>query len=209
MSDDASLLAAVRRGDSSAWEELIAQFEGRLLAFAKSRLHDEAGAEDVVQEAFLGFLLSLPNYDESTPLESFLFAITAHKLTDALRRAGNRPALSPMVGSTSGTSNEPVGKDRKASSLARSREGRTGERKVISDCLRRLIQAWLSRGEFERLQCLELLFVLGWSNRDTAFKLGISEQTVANHKSYVVGKLKEAAAAAKIRDVDWQSLKVE
>jgi RNA polymerase sigma-70 factor (ECF subfamily) len=207
--DDASLLIGVRGRDASAWERLIARFEGRLLAFARSRLSDEAAAEDVVQEAFLGFLVALPNYDESTPLESFLFAITAHKLTDALRRAGQRLAISLMAGNSSQPGNEPVGRDRKASSMARSRENRVGEQKVLSDCLRGLIQSWFSRGEFERLQCVELLFVLGWSNRDAAAELGLSEQAVANHKSYVVGKLKAAAVAAKLREVDWKGLKIE
>lgn len=207
--DDASLLIGVRRGDASAWQQLIARFEGRLLAFARSRLRDQAAAEDVVQEAFLGFLVSLPNYDESTPLESFLFAITAHKLTDALRRAGNRPALSLIGGNSSRPGNEPVGRDRKASSMARSREHRVSEQKVLSECLKELIHSWFSRGEFERLQCVELLFVLGWSNRDVAAKLGLSEQAVANHKSFVVTKLKAAAVAARLRDVDWKQMKVD
>lgn len=207
--DDASLLIGVRRGDASAWQKLIARYEGRLLAFAKSRLRDEAAAEDVVQEAFLGFLVSLPNYDEGTPLESFLFAIAAHKLTDALRRQGNRPLLSLIAGTESQPGNEPAGRDRKASSLARSREHRIGEQQVLADCLRGLIQSWFSRGEFERLECVELLFVLGWSNKDVAAKLGIGEQAVANHKSFVVAKLKAAAVAAKLRDVDWTGLKID
>lgn len=207
--DDVSLLGPVRRGDPRAWEQLIARFEGRLLAYVRSRLRDEAAAEDVVQDAFLGFLVALPNYDESTPLESFLFAITAHKLTDALRRTGRRPSLSLIAGTESKPGNEPAGRNRKASSIARSREDRIGEKKVLSDCLRGLIQTWFSRGEFERLQCVELLFVLGWSNKDAALKLGLSEQAVANHKSYAVGKLKAAATAAKLRDIDWTGLKIE
>ncbi len=207
LDDDASLLIGVRRGDSAAWERLIARYEGRLLAFAHSRLRDESAAEDVVQEAFLGFLVSLPNYDESTPLETFLFAIAAHKLTDALRRNGRRPYLSLTLEQDSRPGNEPVGRERKASSLARSRESRAAEHQILGDCLRSLIQSWFSRGEFERLECIELLFVLGWSNKDVAEKLGLSEQSVANHKSYVVGKLK--AAAKPLRDVNWAELRIE
>jgi len=93
--------------------------------------------------------------------------------------------------------------------MARSREHRVSEQKVLSECLKELIHSWFSRGEFERLQCVELLFVLGWSNRDVAVKLGLSEQAVANHKSYVVTKLKAAAVAARLRDVDWKQLKVD
>jgi hypothetical protein len=36
--------------------------------------------------------------------------------------------------------------------------------------------------------------------------LDISEQAVANHKSFVIQKLKAAATTAKLRDVDWNRL---
>ena len=205
---DADLIAAIRKGDSVAWERLIAEYEGRLQAFARSRLHDDVAAEDVVQEAFLGFLVSLPNYDEATPVESFLFAITAHKLTDVLRRTGRRPMLSLSVGTESSPGIDPTGRQRKASSLARSREHHIIEQTVLGNCLKTLIQSWFSRGEFERLKCVELLLVLGWPNKEVSSELGISEQAVANHKSFVVGKLKEAALAAKLRDVDWDTLRL-
>lgn len=214
--DDSTLLIGVRRGEAAAWERLIARYEGRLLAFVEPRLNDRAAAEDVVQETFIGFLTSLPNYDEQTPLESFLFAIAAHKLTDALRRRGRRPALSLVLrdDSSSGSpaqgtgpaQREPAGRERPASSLARSGERHAIEERVLSECLRGLIQSWFSRGEFERLQCAELLFVLGWSNKDVAVRMQLSEQTVANHKSFVVGKLKAAAEAARLRDVNWDAV---
>jgi RNA polymerase sigma-70 factor (ECF subfamily) len=203
---DSQLLAGVRRGEATAWESLIRRYEGRLQAFVEVRLSDHSTAQDVVQETFLGFLTSLPNYDEQTPLESFLFAIAAHKLTDALRRTGRRPALSLLLPTESGGTPEPAGRDRKASSLARSAERNTVIERVLGECMRGLVQSWYSRGEFERLKCVELLFVLGWSNKDVAEKLSISEQSVANHKSFVIQKLKSAATNARLRDVEWSQL---
>src|SRR5690606_37222707 len=88
---DKTLVARIRSGDEAAWQECIDRFEGRLMAFAISRLSNRSSAEDVVQETCVGFLTSLPNYDENSPIESFLFAIAAHKLTDLLRREGRRP----------------------------------------------------------------------------------------------------------------------
>ena len=64
---------------------------GRLLAFVDSRLRDRAASEDVVQETFVGFLTSLPHYDEKRDMEAYLFSIAAHKLTDHLRKQGRRP----------------------------------------------------------------------------------------------------------------------
>lgn len=203
---DSQLLAAVRRGEAAAWESLIRRYEGRLQAFVEVRLSDHNTAQDVAQETFLGFLTSLPNYDEQTPLESFLFAIAAHKLTDALRRTGRRPHLSLLLPAESGGAPEPAGRDRKASSLARSAERNTVIERVLGECMRGLVQSWYSRGEFERLKCVELLFVLGWSNKDVAEKLEISEQSVANHKSFVIQKLKAAATTARLRDVEWSQL---
>ena len=90
---DMLLVEQIRAGKPDAWDSLIAQYEGRLLSFVDSRLHRRASSEDVVQETFIGFLTSLPNYDTRRPLESYLFSIAAHKLTDYLRREGRRPAL--------------------------------------------------------------------------------------------------------------------
>jgi RNA polymerase sigma-70 factor (ECF subfamily) len=205
--DDRQLVTDVRRGDPQAWEELIRRFEGRLLAFVDVRLNDRNAAQDVVQETFLGFLTSLPNYDEQTPLETFLFSIAAHKLTDELRRNGRRPTLALLLpNETDETLPEPVGRERKASSMARSAEQNLIVEQILGKCMRGLIQSWMSRGEFERMKCAELIFVLGWSNKDVANHLQISEQAVANHKSFVVQKLKSEASAARLRDIDWSCL---
>ena len=85
---DAILVRQVRAGDAEAWRQLIERFEGRLLAFVDSRLRDRAASEDVVQETFIGFLTSLPHYDEKRDMEAYLFSIAAHKLTDHLRKQG-------------------------------------------------------------------------------------------------------------------------
>lgn len=194
--DDAQrlLIDSIRRGDADAWQELIDRYEGRLLAFVDSRLQDRAASEDVVQETFTGFLVSLPHYDERTPLETYLFSIAAHKLTDTLRKSGRRPAL-PLKGAESKSGDaEPAGAARRASSLVRSGERRDGEERVVGDCLASLIERWKERGEWERLKCAELLFVRGRPNKEVAAELGISEQAVANHKQYVLSHLKKAAA---------------
>lgn len=190
---DQLLVQRIRAGDAEAWQELINRFEGRLHAFVFSRLRNESTTEDVVQEAFLGFLTSLPNYDERTPLESYLFSIAAHKLTDVLRREGRRPSLPLVVPDASHRPLDPPGEARRASSLVRSGERRGAEANVIGDCLRELVDRWRERGEYERLKCMELLFVLGLPNKRVAERLGITEQAVANHKHFVVSKLKEAA----------------
>jgi RNA polymerase sigma-70 factor (ECF subfamily) len=189
---DRLLVDRIRAGDPQAWKDCIAAYEGRLIAFAESRLRDRAAAEDVVQDAFVGFLTGLPNYDDSRPLEAFLFAITAHKITDVLRRRGRRPALHELA-TDDRDSPLPDSRARVASSLARSHERKRSEEDLISAVLRPLLEDCLARKNFERLKCLELLFVRGVANKDAAVQLAISEQDVANHKQYLVGRLKAEA----------------
>ena len=88
---DRLLIQEIRQGDKRAWETLIARYEGRLLAFVDRRLRDRAASEDVVQETFVGFITSLPNFDEKRELQTYLFTIASHKLTDHLRKTGRHP----------------------------------------------------------------------------------------------------------------------
>ena len=88
---DRLLVQQIRGGDPRAWGLLIERYEGRLLAFVERRLHDRAASEDVVQETFVGFLNSLPHFDDRRELQTYLFTIASHKLTDHLRRSGRHP----------------------------------------------------------------------------------------------------------------------
>ncbi len=205
---DRELIRRIRAGEQIAWQRCIADYEGRLQAFVFSRLGDRALAEDLVQDTFLGFLTALPNYDDATPVENFLFAIAAHKITDILRRQGRRPtlALNPVDGESS---LKLAGRDRAASSIARSQEQRGGEADLLAQALQSLIAGWHERGEYERLKCAELLFVQGRANQDVAAELGITEQAVSNHKYFIVSKLKNAALAQSRVDVDFPALGLE
>jgi RNA polymerase sigma-70 factor (ECF subfamily) len=190
---DHLLVQRIRSGEASAWSELIARFEGRLLAFIEGRTRDRATAEDIVQETFVGFLTSLPNFDARQPLEGYLFSIAAHKLTDHLRREGRRPAL-PLSPVSDGTSDgwEPPAKRRAVSSLFRSGERRHLEEDALVAALRDQIEHFRNRSQWEKLKCAELLFLRGWANKEVAARLKISEQTVANYKFELIAKLQAA-----------------
>jgi len=190
------LIQQVRSGDAPAWRLLIERYEGRLLAFVDSRLRDRAASEDVVQETFVGFLTSLPHYDEKRDLEAYLFSIAAHKMTDHLRKQGRRP-IDQFGSDDHGRPLEEVpGGDRPASSIARSGERRKAEERLLTEALGGLVREWSGRGELDRLRCLELLIVKGWANKDVAAYLGLTEQAVASYKFQTVARLKEMARRA-------------
>ena len=187
---DRLLIEQIRQGDPRAWETLIARYEGRLLAYVQRRLRDRAATEDVVQETFVGFLNSLPNFDEHRELQTYLFTIASHKLTDHLRRIGRHP-LKPATDSNSDVLGQQVDEHPAASSMARSQERRELESAAIVRCLGQMIRQWKERGDLTRLKVLELLWVKGWANRDVAAFLKVSEQQVANYRFAAVKKLTE------------------
>jgi RNA polymerase sigma-70 factor (ECF subfamily) len=196
-SDAESLLVKqVRAGDSRAWRQLIERYEGRLIAFVDSRLHDRAASEDVVQETFVGFLTSLPHYDERRDMEAYLFSIAAHKLTDHLRKQGRRPIDQFGSDDHGRPLDEVPGGARAASSIARSDEQRVAEERLLSDSLGHLVREWIGKSDFTRLRCLELLIVKGWANKYVAKYLGLTEQAVASYKFQTIARLKDFARKA-------------
>ncbi len=186
---DRLLIEQIRRGSGDAWKRLIERYQGRLLAFVERRLHDRSLAEDVIQDTFIGFLNSLPHYDETRDLQTYLFTIAAHKLTDYLRRLGRHPLQHLSDGQE--VLEQKVDSHAGVSSMARSRERRHLEADAVENGLGALIEEWRTRGDWERLKVMELLFVKGWANKDVAAFLRITEQQVANIRFATVKRLCE------------------
>jgi RNA polymerase sigma-70 factor (ECF subfamily) len=187
---DRLLVQQIRQGDARAWEHLIGRYEGRLLAYVQRRLRDRAASEDVVQETFVGFLHSLPNYDDNRELQTYLFSIASYKLTDQLRRQGRHPLQHASDGPDDLLHAKPD-HHAAASSVARSKERCAIESEAIARSLTQLLDGWRQQGEYVRIKVLELLFVKGRANRDVAALLGISDQQVANIRFAAVKKMGE------------------
>lgn len=185
---DRLLIDRVRSGDEGAWQELIDRYEGRLLAFVESRL-GRRDADDVVQETLVGFLTSLPNYDASRSLESYLFSIAAHKLTDQLRREGRRPALS-LTGSDGSSDRELPAAQRRVSSVAQSGERRVLEAAALAQAMTEILDRWREQKDFVKIKCQEMLLVQGLPNKEVAKQLSLTEQQVANQKFEFLARLR-------------------
>src|ERR1700756_4671296 len=144
---DRLLIQQIRQGESRAWETLISRYEGRLLAFVHRRLRDRTASEDVVQETFVGFLNSLPNFDDRRELQTYLFTIASHKLTDHLRKTGRHPLQqAPEDILKMKLDDNPA-----ASSLARNQERRELETEAVARGLGSILQEWQEQGEFVRM----------------------------------------------------------
>jgi RNA polymerase sigma-70 factor (ECF subfamily) len=188
VSADTLLVRRIRDGDERAWELLIAKYEGRLHAFVSRKLNDTASVDDVVQDTFLGFHLSLPHFDETRSIESYLFAICGFKITDHLRRLQKTSSQEILA--------ESPDRGRMVSSIHRSRERKGDEERKIAQLLAADIQKWKASQDWLKLTCIELLFVSRLANKVIADKLGLSEQKVANYKSDYMIRLKNQIAKA-------------
>ncbi len=65
------------------------------------------------------------------------------------------------------------------------------EEKSLVEAIQHQVARLRERGEWTKLQCLELLFVGGWANKDVARELGLSEQQVANFKFDFLANLRK------------------
>src|SRR5918996_2120993 len=87
---DRYLLEQIRKGEPDGWVQLVGRYQGRLLAFARSRLQKKSEAEDLVQETFITFLQNLAKFRDAYSLETYLFTILRRKVIDFFRGRGTR-----------------------------------------------------------------------------------------------------------------------
>src|SRR5436305_439652 len=195
---DRLLVQRIRANDPSAWNELFKRNQGGIGAYVRRRRRDDAAVDDVVQNTFVGFLNSLPNYDDRRDLKTWLFTIAAHKVTDHLRKTGRRPYATGSEADEEMLDRSADDRQRPASSLARSAERREREEDALGDALKAIAADLKGRGEYVGLMALELLFVKGLGNKDVAARLGIPEQTVANLKFQAKKRLQDHLRAAEL-----------
>ena len=76
--DDAALVEALRSGDGAAFERLVRNYAGRLMAVARRMLPSEDDACDVVQEAFITAFKSIDRFEGKSQLGTWLHRIVVN-----------------------------------------------------------------------------------------------------------------------------------
>lgn len=76
------------RGDSVAFDELFARYQGRAYGYFLGRTRSEDRAADLYQELFLRIHRARRSYDPHRPFAPWFFQIARRLLIDALRREG-------------------------------------------------------------------------------------------------------------------------
>jgi RNA polymerase sigma-70 factor, ECF subfamily len=78
---------------ATAFVAELSQHRQYLVHFARRRLHDDAQAEDSVQETLLAALQGHAAFDHRASLRTWLTGILLRRISDSLRQQGRRPSV--------------------------------------------------------------------------------------------------------------------
>jgi RNA polymerase sigma factor (sigma-70 family) len=86
LQSDERLVALVRRGNTGAFEVLVARYQARLLAFCRHLLGSREDAEDVLQEAFASAYNAMLGDDRPINVRPWLYRIARNRCLNHMRR---------------------------------------------------------------------------------------------------------------------------
>ncbi|HEY5318883.1 MAG TPA: sigma-70 family RNA polymerase sigma factor [Solirubrobacteraceae bacterium] len=83
---DLDLVAAVRRGSDTAFEELYSRYSDRIGAYVRGMVADHGRAEDVTQEIFIAALRRMRETDRTIVFKPWIYEIAKNACIDSFRR---------------------------------------------------------------------------------------------------------------------------
>ncbi len=172
LSDDA-LVSRTRAGDLGAFEELLGRHEENLLRLAFRFVRNEHDAQEVLQDVFVTTWRKLPGFQDRAQIGSWLYRVTVNASLMHLRVRKRRPECVDLA---------PIDRSSRQD-LDREVDLDVGDRhrpdaQLESQELRRIIQGAIERLPPSLRSVFEVREVQGWSTRQTAKLLGLSEATV-------------------------------
>jgi RNA polymerase sigma-70 factor (ECF subfamily) len=89
--DEEQLVAGLRAGHEPAYEQLVRDFGGRMLAVARRIVRNDEDARDAVQTAYLSAFKSIGSFEGGCRLSTWLHRIVVNAALMKLRRDRRRP----------------------------------------------------------------------------------------------------------------------
>lgn len=86
LQDEQTLITRLRQRDEAAFMELVQRYHASLVRLANIYVHDQAIAEDVAQEAWLGVLRGLDRFEGRSSLKTWLFTILTNRAKTRAQR---------------------------------------------------------------------------------------------------------------------------
>ena len=198
MATSAHDIGRLQAMNEASWSSLQQDYFRRIYFFVKRYVDDHQTAEDLTQDVFLGAVRGIASFDPVYTLDQFLFGIARNRVIDHYRK--HKVGLVPAKGD-----DDPDRSSMWLENMAHEAaevpaqevvhgENRTRQRRVLARILKEYVgELWVA-GDFQKLQVLEYLFVLGGRNKDAAVRFGIpDERAVAGIKFRAVEKLRALA----------------
>jgi len=95
---DEQILVALKRGDESAFCQLVERHQSLMLRVARRYVRSAAVAEDVVQETWLGVLSGLDRFEGRASLKTWIFRILTNRAITRAEREGRVLPFSSVTG---------------------------------------------------------------------------------------------------------------
>ncbi len=83
---DYELIRNFKKGDESAFSQIVLRYQTRLLQIANAVMFDEDEAKDMVQETFIKAYFNLKSFREESSLYTWLYRILYNHCISSLRR---------------------------------------------------------------------------------------------------------------------------
>ena len=196
---DRFLLQQIRDGNADGWSQLVQRYQGRLVSFARRQLHNEADADDVVQETFVNFLTGLDRFRGHASLETYLFAILRRRIVDHIRKRGRTDQVNACSLQDTLRPHEQqhdpnrqaelAGSVKTASWYARREEDQTQQQEALWNALRKFIDRLKQSLNFRDLEVCDLVFHAQIRNKDIASLMDLDEKQIALLKHRFVKRI--------------------
>ena len=187
--NDAELIRAAQRGDHSAFELLVRQYDQAVLRLALHLTGTEADARDIYQEAFLKAYRHIGNFRFECSFYTWIYRIVTNLCLDHLRKRQTRREDSQTITDMSG---------REVDVLERVSDDRAGanpERDLMRRELGAKITQALGRLTPRERMVFELKHYQGLRLRTIGEMLNTTEETAKNTLFRATQKLRSALAA--------------
>jgi RNA polymerase sigma-70 factor (ECF subfamily) len=178
--DDQHLVERARRGDASAYEDLVRAHQHVAFRTACLFADSPSDAEDAAQEAFVKAWRALPRFRSGAPFRPWLLAIVANEARSRRRGEGRRAAWVARAAGERDTVGAPASPE--FAVLERERRAT-------------LLEAIAVLPERDRV-VVQLRYLLDLSEREMAAVLGCRLGTVKSRLSRALSRLREEVTEA-------------
>lgn len=182
MTEEKALLSRARRGEMSAFEDLVTRYEKRVYALALRSTGDAEDAADLTQETFLRAWRAMDGFRGDSGFSTWLFRITMNLCVDFARRKTAVPQTQSLT-------------DEEERERALPDTAPTPEQHLENSELGRELVAALGEVSEEHRRIVLLRDVSGLSYTEIAEVLELSEGTVKSRLSRARLALREILLA--------------